>query len=141
MVEMSEAQITTRILELALGLGFEATREPEALYQRSLRQRLLGRRLDPSMVRPDLLIQHEGRLVVVEVKRGQVLPGAVEQVLDYVDALGAKGVICVPDSAIANTARSVTEYANSNDVRICSLSEIRDVLRRLLVGPDADHRT
>jgi len=133
--------MTTRILEVAQELGFRATLEHAVPYERGLRERLLGRRrLHPSM-RPDLLIQHEGRLVVVEVKRGQVLPGTVERVLDYVDALGAKGVICVPDSAIANTARSVTRYANSTDVRICSLSEVRDVLRSLLVGPDVDHRT
>ena len=94
-------------------------------------------------MRPDILIEHEGRLVVVEVKRGQVLPGAVEQVLHYVDALGAKGMICVPDTAIANTARSVTRYANSTDVRICSLAEIHDVLKDLLIGPELglDFRT
>ena len=139
MIEMSEAQITTKILDVALGLGFEATREPEALNERSLRQRLLGRRPSPSMMRPDLLIQHEARLVVVEVKRGQVLPGAVEQVLDYASAIGAKGVICVPDSVIANIAKSVTRYADSTDIRICSLSEIHDVLRCLLTRPDLDH--
>ncbi len=141
MFEMSEAQLTTRILEVALELGFKTTRDHAVSYEGRLKQRLLGRRPRPTTMRPDLLIEHEGRLVVVEVKRGQVLPGAVERVLHYVDALDAKGVICVPDSAIANTARSVTRYANSTDVRICSFSEIRDVLRRLLVGPDVDHRT
>ena len=141
MFEMSESQMTTRILEVAQELGFKATREYAVPYERGLRQRLLGRRPRHTPMRPDLLIEHEGRLVVVEVKRGQVLPGAVERVLDYVDALGAKGVICVPDSVIANTARSVSRYAINTDVRICSLSEIHDVLRRLLVGPDVDHRT
>lgn len=141
MFEMSEAQMTTRILDIAQELGFRATLEHAVPYERGLRGRLLGRRPRHISMRPDLLIEHEGRLVVVEVRRGQVLPGAVEQVLDYVDALGAKGVICVADSVIANTARSVTRYANSTDVRICSISQIRDVLRRLLVGPDVDHRT
>lgn len=140
MVEMSEAQMTTRILEVALELGFEATREPTVPHQRGLRQRLLGRRPDPSTMRPDLLIQHEGRLVVVEIKRGQVLPGAVEQVLDYVGALGAKGVICVPDSVISSIARSVIRYADSTEIRICSLSEIHDVLRHLLTGLGLDNQ-
>ena len=141
MFEMSEAQMTSRILEVARELGFNATRERAFSYERGLKHRLLGRRSRPTTMRPDLLLEHEGRLVVIEVKRGQLLPGAVEQVLDYVDALGAKGVICVPDSVIENTARSVTRYANNADIRICSLSEIQDVLRRLLVGPDVDHRT
>ena len=141
MVEMPEAQMITRVLEVALELGFEVTREPAVSHDRGLRERLLGRRPSPSTMRPDLLIQHEGRLVVVEVKRGQVLPGAVEQVLDYVSALGAKGVICVPDSVIARIAGSVTRYANSTDIHICSLSEIRDVLRRLLTRPGLDHQS
>lgn len=135
MSETSEALIITKILEVALELEFKATRDHAVSYEGRPKWRLLGRRPPPAM-RPELLIEHEGRLVVVEVKRGQVLPGAVEQVLHYVDALGAKGVICVPDSAIANTARSVTRYANSTDVRICSLAEIHDVLKDLLIGPD-----
>ena len=139
MVEMSEAQMTTRILEVARELGFNVTREPAVPYERSLRRRLLGRRPRPTTIRPDLVVEHENRLVVVEVKRGQVLPGAVEQVLDYADALDAKGVICVPDSVVANIARSVTRYAGSTDIHICSLSQIRDVLRRLLSRPGLDH--
>ena len=131
--------MTTRILEVALELGFKATHQPAIPYQRGLRQRLFGRRTRHSTMRPDLVVEHEGMLVVVEVKRGQVLPGAVEQVLDYVNALGAKGVICVPDSVIGNIARSVARYANSTDIRIASFSEIRDVLRLLLIGPDASH--
>lgn len=135
MVEMSEAQMTTRILEVARELGFNVTREPAVPYERSLRRRLLGRGPRPTTISPDLVIEHENRLVVVEVKRGQVLPGAVEQVLDYADALDAKGVVCVPDAVIPNIARSVARYASSTDIRICSISEIEDVLRRLLTGP------
>ena len=135
MVEMSETQMTARILEVARELGFRATREPAVSYERSLKRRLLGRRLRHTTMRPDLLIEHEGRLVVVEVKRGQVLPGGVEQVLDYAGALDAKGLICVPDAVIPNIARSVVRYANSTDIRICSISEVEDVLRDLLISP------
>ena len=139
MVEMSEIQMTTKILEVARELGFEATREPAVSYDRSLRQRLMGRRPSPITIRPDLVVEHEGRLVVVEVKRGQVLPGGVEQVLNYVSALDAKGVICVPDAVIPNIASSVVRYANSTDIRICSISEVGDVLRHLLSSPNVDH--
>ena len=159
MVETTEIQMTTKILEVAQQLGFTATRapatgrflgrrRPRALKQRlleqrrpwALKQRLLGRRRlwEMRAMRPDLVIENEGKSVVIEVKRRQVLPVGVEQVLDYVDALDAKGVICVPDAVLPNIARSVVRYANNTDIHICSISEVGDVLNHLLSSPDVD---
>ena len=156
MVETTEVQMTTKIIEVAQQLGFTATRAPAtgrflghrrpgALKQRlleqrrtwTLKQRLLWRRR-PKAIRPDLVIENEGKSVVIEVKRGQVLPVGVEQVLDYVDALDAKGVICVPDAVLPNIARSVVRYANNTDIHICSISQVGDVLNHLLSSPAVD---
>ena len=135
---VKEAQIAMKIVEVARELGFKATIEPRVLYNPSPRGRLLGRRPRHRILRPDLVFEHEGRSVVVEVKGSQVLPGGVEQVLAYADALEAKGVICVPDGVIPTIAKSVVRYASGTDVRICSISEVGDVLRQLLSNPPVD---
>ena len=139
MVEMTEIEMTTKIFEVAQELGFDATRTPAISNNRGLKQWLSGGRQRTRTMRPDLVVEHEGRVVVVEVKRGQVLPGGVEQVLDYVDALDAVGVLCVPDAVFPNIAQSVAQYADSAHIRICSFSEIGEVLRNLLSNPDADY--
>ena len=138
MVEMLEKEMTTQIHEVARQLGFNVTREPMVSNDSASRSRLLGRLRHPVKMKPDLLIEQDGKWVVVEVKRNQVLPGGVEQVLQYVDALGAKGLICVPDAVLPQIAASVTRYANGANVRICSLSEIGDVLTQLLSGAEAE---
>lgn len=134
----SEAQISMQIVEVARALGFKATTQPPVRYDPSPRRRLLGRRPHHRVMRPDLVVEHEGRLVVVEVKGRQVLPGGVEQVLAYADALEAKGVICVPDEVIPTIAKSVARYASDTDVHICSISEVGDVLWHLLSHPPVD---
>ena len=141
MVEMLEIQMTNQILEVAQELGLKATLEPVVSNDHTSRRRLWGRLRNSRIMRPDLRIEHEGKSVVVEVKRGQVLPGVVEQVLEYVDALDSKGVICVPDAVLPRIASSVTRYANSTDIHICSLSEVRDVLRLLLFDSDPDQQS
>ena len=60
--------------------------------------------------------------------------------LDHIDTLDAKGVICVPDAVLPDIAGSVAKYANNTGVRICSISEIRDVLSGLLSGQDMDNQ-
>lgn len=60
MLEMSEAQMITRVLEVALELGFKATREHAVSYEVRPKWRLLWRRPRPAM-RSDILIEHEGR--------------------------------------------------------------------------------
>ena len=138
MVEMTEIQMAAKIQEVANELGLEATHTPAISDDPGLKRRFL-KRWRPVVMRPDLVIEHEGRLVVVEVKRGQVLPGGVEQVLGYVDSLDAKGVICVPDAVFPNIAASVARYADSADIRICPISEVGDVLKHLLSIRDAEH--
>ena len=139
MVEMTEMQMTNQILELAQELGFETRRSPRVSSYRGFKQRLSGERRRTEAMRPDLVVAHDGRVVVVEVKRGQVLPGGVEQVLDYVDALDAVGVLCVPDSVFPNIASSVVQYADRTHIRICSFSEVGEVLRKLLSSASGDH--
>ena len=143
MVKTSEIQMTAKILEEVRDLGFEAIREPTVSPDRSLMQRLLRWRENPVTLRPDLIVKHKGKSVVVEVKRQQVMPMSVELMLDYldhIDALDAKGVICVPDAVFPEIAGSVSKYANRTGIRICSISEIRDVLSGLLSSPDIDHQ-
>ena len=138
MVEMLEKEMTTRILEVAQKLGFSATREPIVSDNRTSGLRLLGLLRHSETMRPDLVIGNAGKVVVVEVNRRQVLPGGVEQVLQYVDALDAKGVICVPDAVLPTIATSVTRFADNADIRICSMSEVGDVLMHLLSDSDTD---
>ena len=138
MVEMLETQMAAQIIEVAQNLGFNATREPVVSDERDSRLRLLRRHRHSKTMKPDILIEHAGKSVVVEVERGQVLPGGVEQVLQYVDAFKAKGVICVPDVVLPKIANSVTRYANNTDIHICSISEVGKVLTYLLSWPGAD---
>ena len=138
MVEMLETQMAAQILEVAQGLGFSATREPIVSDNRTSKLHLLGRLRHSGTMRPDLVIENAGKTVVIEVKRGQVLPGGVEQVLQYVDALDAKGVICVPDAVLPKIASSVTRYAHSTDIHICSMSEVGGILINLLSDPDTN---
>ena len=71
MVMASEIQMTAKILEEVRELGFEAIREPAVSPDRSLIQRLLRWRETPVTFRPDLIVKHKGKSVIVEVSRRQ----------------------------------------------------------------------
>ena len=136
---MAEIQMTTEIIQEVRELGFEAIREPAILPDPNLAQRLWAwLRSRQEMPKPDLLVKHNGKSVLVEVRRRQAMFLDIELVLDYLDILDAKGVICVPDSEFPEIAGSVSKFADNVNVRISPISEIGDVVGRLLSSPDGN---
>lgn len=135
MNRMSESEMTRSVSEVAQNLGFEVQIEPSAgRWRRPSRDYLVpvsfGRRLHP-----DLLVKHGKRSAVVEVKNRGVLFGGVEQVVLYADVFKATGVLCLPDDAYSDIPASVSGYAEDENVHLCPISKIGDVLTGILGQP------
>ena len=86
---------------------------------------------DP-LPRPDMLVAHGDREVVVEAKGYPVLLGPVIQAGHYADYFECPAVICVPDDALPRIPDSVREFAEINGIVVTPVGEICDTLRRLL---------
>ena len=132
MENATELMMAATVSEIASGLGFEVVTAPRSRLRRGPWHGGLSSLTRARVLRPDLLVKHNGRSVVVEIKRRGVLFGAVAQVLQYAEAFDAAGVLCVPDGAFEDTPLSVLRYADAENVLICPMSDIGDALTTLL---------
>lgn len=132
MEKITELAMAASVSEIARGLGYEVVPEPSGQQRRGFWHDGLSGLTGGRVLRPDLLVKHNGRSVVVELKRRGVLFGGVMQLLQYTEAFDAAGVLCVPDGAFADMPSSVLHYAEAENVLICPMSDIGDALTSLL---------
>ena len=136
MEKMTEITMASAVSEIARDLGYEVFPEPTSRQRRGFWNDGLSSLTGGRVLRPDLLVKHNGRSVVVEIKRRGVLFGGVMQLLQYAEAFDAAGVLCVPDGAFADTPSSVLDYAETENVLICPMSGIGNALTTLLAKAD-----
>ena len=132
MLRMTEVEMVAKISETASQLGYKAFLEPSSSVHGSFWRTSLNSLTRRHALRPDVLVEHKGRSVVVEAKRQQVLLGSVMQVVEYADAFNAAGILCVPDEVLPDIPGSVVAYADLSDVLICPLSGVGPALTTLL---------
>ncbi len=136
MNQMTEREMTTSVSQVAQNLGYKVEMEPSTRHWRNLRRSYLSPINFGRVLRPDLLVSYGDQSVVVEIKNTGVLFGGVEQVLLYAKVFNAAGVLCMPDDAYSDVPASVSGYADGENVLICPISKIGNVLTNLLGPPD-----
>ena len=136
MNRMSEHEMAHSVWEVANHLGYEVVTQPSTRQWRSLRSGYLFPVNFGRAFRPDMLVRHGDRSAVVEIKNTGVLFGGVEQVLQYAAAFNATGVLCIPDDAYSDVPASVSGYAEDENVFLCPISKIGDVLTDILGHPN-----
>ena len=128
----SEALFVSKLVNLIQELGYEATEKPEKMPNRSALKDIWAALLGEKRHPPDILVESEGKFVVVEAKARPVLTGSVVQARHRADYFSTDIVLCVPDQFLPEIPSSVKVFAESNDVAICSESEIGRTLRKVL---------
>ena len=136
MERMSEREMAASVCSVAQNLGFEVQIEPSARWWRIPSRNYLVPISFGGAARPDLVVRHKDRSAVVELKNRGVLFGGVEQVIQYAEAFKAAGVLCMLDNVIQEVPAGVARYADEENVLICPISEIGEVLWGLLGQPD-----
>ena len=127
-----EVHFISEVLENIRKSGYEATAHPTNIPNHKLWNDGLAALIRGPKYRPDILVEHAGRFVLVETKTGPVLLGSVIRARNYAVHFGANVVLCVPDESYPAIPRSVKEFAEGNIVQLCSKSEIGDTLKRIL---------
>ena len=82
--------------------------------------------------RPDILVQHDNRAVIVEVKSRPVMLYDVFLVDQARKGKDMGAVICVPDDSFPRIREGTRGYAEEMNVRLCPLSEVGDALKAML---------
>lgn len=129
---MSESEMTRSVSKVAENLGYEVDMDPSSRWWRRGKRAYLVPVNSGQRVRPDLRVTHGDRSAVVEIKNSGVLFGGVEQVALYADVFNATGVLCIPDDAYSDIPASVAAYAEDENVHLCPISKIGEVLTGIL---------
>ena len=135
MDQTTGAEFERRVLETIEQLNYDVSIEPlERAQHGTLQNRISSWLMKPrhSMPRPDIMVEHGDKVVLVEVKAYPVLLGPVIQARHYADYFEAPAIICVPDEAFQQIPDSVREWAGANGVVLSPFGEIGDNLRMLL---------
>ena len=132
MTRILEISFIPQVVEVISELGYELTREPSRIPNRRLWQDDPASLVRGPRYRPDILVEHGGKFVIVEVKTGPVLLGGVFQARRYADYFGTAVILCTPDDVFPEIPGSVREFADVQNIRICPLAEIGGVLTDML---------
>ena len=127
-----KATFVPEVAEDIRGLGYEATQFPLRIPGHNVWQDGLSGLFRKSKHRPDILVQHGDQSILVETKTRPVLLGSVIQARNYATHFGVSIILCVPDDALSRIPLSVRQFADDNDVRLCTKSEIEDALKGIL---------
>ena len=118
MAKVSEKSTVEKIEELALNLGYTATTEPS---------KIRGHRF-----KPDILVKHGRKFVVVEVKSRPPMLYDILQVSEYRKQGHAGSILCVPDDAFDRIPNSVRLYADQTGIHLCKLAQVGAKLKSML---------
>ncbi|MDE2786386.1 MAG: hypothetical protein OXL37_06950 [Chloroflexota bacterium] len=136
MDKITEREMADSVQSVARGLGYEVEIEPSTRRWRWPSRNYLVPVAFGGVLRPDLVVRHKDHSAVVELKNRGVLFGGVEQVIQYAEEFKAAGVLCMPDDAIRETPASVAAYADAENIVICPISQIGEVLTDILGRPE-----
>ena len=132
MAQIFEGQVLDDVVNIAREMGYRVTKEPRRVPHRSPWTGGLSSLVRGGRHRPDLLIENGASFVVVEVKTRPVLLGGVVQSQQYANHFDSPVVLCVPDDSFNKTPDSVKNYARKQNIRLCSVSKVRSVLKEVL---------
>ena len=132
MKQVLEVNFIDEVGEAIGALGYKVTNEPLRIPN--------GRHWmnDPiSLIRgpkyrPDLIVENDGKFVLIELKTGLFLLEPIIQARRHADYFGTAAIICVPEKTFADIPESVKEFAKERSVGIYAPSEIGGVLKNLL---------
>ena len=132
MTRILEISFIPQVAEVISGLGYKVTREPSRIPNRRLWQDDPASLVRGPRYRPDILVEHDDKFVIVEVKTRPVLLGGVIQARQYTDYFDASVILCIPDDVFPKIPRSVREFADEQSIRLCPLAEVGNALTDLL---------
>ena len=128
MARTLESTFEHEVAEAIGRLGYKVAFEPSGIPNRRLWQNDLASLVRGPRYTPDILVEHEGKFAIVEVKSRPVLLGGVMQAHKYANYFGVEVIICVPDDVYPSIPKSVKEFADYKDVGLCPLSEVGNAL-------------
>ena len=132
MVRATEIDFISNVADEIRRLGYEVTQKPSRIPNHSPWRDSLTSLIGGPRYRPDILVEHGNRFVLVETSTRPVLLGSVVQARNYALHFDTEVILCVPDSALPEILQSVRTFAEENDVRLCSQSEIGNALDKIL---------
>ena len=130
-----EAVFQEEVNAVVSSLGYTYILEPSRLPRRSFWKRDLSSLFRGGRYVPDMIVQNGDKFVVLELKRGLILLGAVLQARDYADYFGSPVVVCLSRADYLNTPGSVRKFVDPQIVRVCAVDELDAVLFDFLGSP------
>ena len=134
------SDFTRQVAEIIEESGYKAILEPSEVPNRRLWQSDLASLIRGPKYHPDILVQGDGTVALIEAKTAPILLGGVMQARRYEDYFDADVIVCFPDTTFPEIPMSVREFAASQSIRLCPLSGIADALVELL-GPSTPDPT
>ncbi len=132
MAQVLEAEVASQVGSVAKSMGYKVTRYPTHVPRQSHWKNSLESLIRTRRYRPDLLVENAKSSVIVEVKSRPVLLGGITQATKYKEYFNAAVILCIPDDCFQKTPESVRKYAVQQEVYLCSVSGIAQVLGKLL---------
>ena len=137
--KISAQHFEQQVMEAVRSWGYKARSEPFEISNRRLWKSDPASLVRGPRYQPDILVENNGEVVLIETKTSLVLLGQVLQVREYKDYFDAHAIVCVPDKEFPRIPTSVREFASKLDIHLCSLSRIEEMLAELL-GASASNR-
>ncbi len=132
MTRILEDSFISQVAGAIGALGYKVTCEPSRIPNRKLWHADPASLVRGLRYRPDILVEHDEKFVIVETKMTPPLLGSVIQARRYADYFGSPVIVCNPDSVFPNVPKSVREFADERNVRLCPLAEVGNALTDVL---------
>lgn len=129
MTNSSKADFQESLVKLIRKSGYSVTSEPTRTPNWKFWQEFWTTLMGVSKHRPGILVERGDDFLLVEAKTGPVLLGSVIQARNYADHYGADVVLCVPDESFSEIPSSVLDFADDNEIRLCSESQIGEAIK------------
>lgn len=137
MAPMFESEVVSRVEEVLADWRHRVTLEPTKIPDRKLWQSDPASLIRGLKYKPDILIEHDEKMVIVEAKTHPVLLGGIIQARQYSEYFDMPVILCLPDEVVDQVPESVREFAWEQSVHICSLSDLGKVVVDILGDPPA----
>lgn len=128
MAEAMDIQVAEHIKDTADQMGYTTMLEPSSQNRGAFTWLPFRSWFREPQYGPDFIIKCGDRQIAIEVRTRPVLLWGVMQASQYAERSGAKTVICMPDAVYPEVPESVIKFAGDQDVVLCSLSGIEEIL-------------
>ena len=132
---LHESVFVTQLVDILKSRGYEAVQEPTEIPHINQWRGPLPFFKSRRRYRPDILVGYRGNYALVEAKR-DLFPGSVIHAREYADHFNLDVVLCVPDESAPRITTGVRRFAEDNNVRVCSQSELGQVMDGILRIPE-----